>query len=96
MRALLGQYLSLLAQTQGHKIDIGEVPSEPRALALTIAISLQLPMSQRQNLLRQPTVPQLFLTERTILRREQLLLAHIIRTQGEQWEGGFSGLLAKN
>jgi Lon protease-like protein len=96
MRALLQQYLTLLAQAQGHKIEIGEVPAEPLALALTIAIALQLPMSQRQNLLCQPTVTELLLTERSILRREQLLLAHIVHTQAEQWEGGFSGLLARN
>jgi hypothetical protein len=34
--------------------------------------------------------------ERAIMRREQLLLSHILRTQTEQWEGGYSGYLAKN
>jgi Lon protease-like protein len=96
MRALLQQYLSLVAQAQGHKIEIGEVPSEPLALALAIAIALQLPTSQRQDLLRQPTVTHLLAMERNILRREQLLLDYMIRTQAGQWEGGFSGLLARN
>jgi Lon protease-like protein len=96
MRALFRQYLSLLVQAQGHKIDIEEVPTEPRALALVIAIALQLPMPQKQGLLDQPTVAQLLWAERAILRREQLLLDYIIRTQGEQWEGGASGFLARN
>jgi hypothetical protein len=30
------------------------------------------------------------------MRREQLLLDHIIQTQSSQWEGGYSGYLAKN
>jgi Lon protease-like protein len=96
MRALLRQYLTLLAQAQGHKIEIEELSSEPRTLALTIAIALQLPMPQKQRLLAQPTVGQMLQAERVILRREQLLLDHIIQTQGEQWEGGYSGYLAKN
>jgi Lon protease-like protein len=96
MRALLRQYLTLLAQAQGHKIEIEELSSEPRTLALTIAIALQLPMPQKQRLLSQPTVGQMLWAERVILRREQLLLDHIIQTQGEQWEGGYSGYLAKN
>lgn len=96
MRALFRQYLSLLAQAQGHKIEIEEVPTEPRMLALLIAISLQLPMPQKQRLLDQPTVPRMLLAERAIMNREQLLLHYIIQTQTKQWEGGFSGYLAQN
>jgi Lon protease-like protein len=96
VRALFRQYLSMLAQAQGHKIAVEEVPSEPRMLALLIGIALQLPMPQKQHLLGQPTVSQMLWAERAIMRREQLLLDHIIRTQAEQWEGGYSGYLAKN
>jgi Lon protease-like protein len=96
MRALFQQYLSLLAQAEGHKITIEEIPNEPRALALTIAIALQLPLPQKQSLLDQATVAQMLLAERLILRREQLLLDYIIRTQAGQWEGGASGFLARN
>jgi Lon protease-like protein len=96
MRALFRQYLSMLAQAQGHKIEIEEVPVDPRALALLVAVTLQLPMPQKQHLLTKPTVPRLLLAEWTILQREQLLLNHIIQTQTQQWEGGYSGYLAKN
>jgi Lon protease-like protein len=96
MRALLRLYLSLLAQAEGHKIKIEDIPTEPRALALLIAIALQLPMIQKQRLLSQPTVLNMLLAERAILRREQLILNYIIQTQKEQWEGGFSGYLARN
>jgi hypothetical protein len=41
-------------------------------------------------------VPQMFQAERAIIRREKLLLEFIIETQEAQWEGGFSGYLAKN
>jgi Lon protease-like protein len=96
IRALFRQYLTMLAQAEGHKIEIEEVPTDPRTLALLIAISLQLPMHQKQRLLAQPTIPQILLWERAIMRREQLLLDHIIKTQSSQWEGGYSGYLAKN
>jgi Lon protease-like protein len=96
VRALFQQYLSLLAQAQGHKIEIEEIPNEPRMLALLIGIALQLPMPQKQRLLDQPTVAHMLWAERAIMRREQLLLGHIIRTQTDQWEGGYSGYLARN
>jgi Lon protease-like protein len=96
VEALFHQYLTLLAQAQGEKIDVEEVPAEPRALALLVAIALQLPTDQKQHLLHQPTVAQMLRVERALLRREQLILDHIIQTQSEQWEGGYSGFLAKN
>jgi Lon protease-like protein len=96
VRALFQQYLSMLSQAQGHKIEIEEIPDDPQMLALLIGIALQLPMPQKQRLLNQPTVAGMLWAERVIMRREQLLLGHIIRTQTEQWEGGFSGYLAKN
>lgn len=96
VRALFQQYLDLLTQAQGDEIKVEEVPAEPRALALLVAIALQVPMAQKQRLLDQPTVAHLLATEQSILRREQLLLDYIARTQEEQWEGGYSGFLAKN
>jgi hypothetical protein len=96
MRALLQQYLSQLALAQGHTIKIEDVPDDPRTLALLIAITLQVPMPEKQRLLSQPDVSRMMSLERAILNREQLLLDHIIRTQTKQWEGGQSGYLAKN
>jgi Lon protease-like protein len=96
VQALFRQYLSMLVQAQGQRIRIEEVPDEPRQLALLIAVALQLPMPQKQHLLDQPTVTQMLRAERRIMRREQLLLAHMIQTQTDQWEGGHSGYLAKN
>lgn len=96
VRALFHQYLTQLAQAQGHRIDVAEVPDDPQALALLVAITLQLPMPQKQRLLAQPSILRMLLAERAVMRREQLLLDYIIRTQSEQWEGGYSGYLAKN
>jgi hypothetical protein len=96
VRALFTSYLSLLALAQGQRVDVEEIPSEPRLLALLVAITLKLPMSQKQRLLDQPTVSHMLLAERAIMRREQLILNQMIQTQTEQWEGGFSGYLAKN
>jgi Lon protease-like protein len=96
VRALFRQYLSLLVQAEGHRIDIDEVPTDARTLALLIAIALQLPMAQKQGLLAQATVAHMLRAERAIMRREQLLLHYMIQTQTKQWEGGYSGYLAKN
>jgi Lon protease-like protein len=96
MRALFRLYLSMLTQAQGIRIEIEDVPTEPRTLALLIAITLQLPVRQKQRLLDQATVYSMLRAERAILRREQLILDHIVRTQTDQWEGGFSGYLARN
>lgn len=95
VQALFRHYLSLLVQAQGHRIEV-EVPDEPRLLALVIAIALQLPMPQKQQLLARATVADLLWAERALMRREQLILNHIVQTQTDQWEGGFSGFLAKN
>jgi Lon protease-like protein len=96
VRALLRLYLQLLEQAQGHSIEIDDVPTDPRTLALLVAITLQLPLAQKQGLLAQPSVPRMLLAEQVIMKREQLLLEYMIRTQPEQWEGGQSGYLAKN
>ncbi|MGD8466070.1 MAG: LON peptidase substrate-binding domain-containing protein [Anaerolineae bacterium] len=96
VRALFRHYLSLLAQAQGDRIEIEEIPDEPKALALLIGVALQVSMPLKQRLLTQPSILRMLRVERAILRREQLLLDYIMRTQSDQWEGGFSGLLAKN
>lgn len=96
LRALFWQYMVLLAQAQGHKVEVDEIPTEPQTLALLVAIALRLPMPQKQQLLSQATVAHLLRAEWSILRREQLILNYIIQTQREQWEGGFSGLLSRN
>jgi Lon protease-like protein len=96
MRVIFRQYLDLLAQTTGDQIEIEEIPTEPRALALVVAAALQVPMAQKQNLLSQPTVAELLISEQKIMRQERSLLKYILRTQSDQWEGGYSGHLAKN
>jgi hypothetical protein len=96
VRTLFQKYRSLLIEAQGQKIEIEELPTEPKALALLVAIALQLPMRQKQNLLDQPTVAQMLQVEQAIMRREHTLLEHILRTQTEQWEGGHSGYLSRN
>jgi Lon protease-like protein len=90
------RYLDMLDQAEGHKISINLVPADPHALALLVAIALQVPKPQKQRLLEQATIPEMLASEQVILKREHLLLDYVIRTQQEQWEGGFSGFLAVN
>lgn len=96
VRTLFSDYASLLAEAQGEEVKVEEIPSEPTSLAFLVAATLRLPVSQKQALLAQPSVAAMLGAEQAILQREKLLLTHIIQTQSEQWEGGFSGLLAKN
>jgi Lon protease-like protein len=96
VRTLFTEYANLLADAQGDEVKIEELPNDPTSLALLVAATLRLPMSQKQALLTQPSVADMLGAEQAILQREKLLLDHIVQTQSEQWEGGFSGLLAKN
>ena len=90
------RYLDMLDEAEGHKISINTVPTDPHALALLVAIALQVPKPQKQRLLEQATIPEMLASEQVMLKREHLLLDYVIRTQQEQWEGGFSGFLAAN
>ena len=96
VRALFDHYLSLLVQAQGHRINIEEVPNDPQMVALLVAIALQLPLPLKQRLLAQPTIARMLRAERIIMQREQLILDYMVRTQTDQWEGGYSGYLARN
>lgn len=96
VRRQFRRYLDMLDEAEGHKISINIVPTDPHALALLVAIALQVPKPQKQRLLEQATIPEMLASEQVILKREHLLLDYVIRTQQEQWEGGFSGFLAAN
>ncbi len=96
VRALFDRYLGLLVRAQGHRIDIADIPDEPRAFALLVAVAIQVPMPQKQHLLSRPSISDLLRAEHLMLRREELLLDYMGRTQAEQWEGGHSGWLAVN
>ena len=96
MLTLFEQYLNLLAKAQGHRMEIEQIPEEPRALALLVAIALQVPLAQKQYLLCRPSVADLLRAEQVMLQRERSLLEYIRDTQTAQWEGGYSGYLANN
>jgi Lon protease-like protein len=96
VQMIFRQYQDLLVQAMGEQIEVEEIPSEPRALALLVAAAVQVSMVQKQSLLNQPTIGELLRAERHIMRRECSLLQHILRTQSDQWEGGYSGYLARN
>ncbi|MFC2031115.1 LON peptidase substrate-binding domain-containing protein, partial [Chloroflexota bacterium] len=96
VRNLFRHYLDLVDRTGGNITEIEEIPDEPRALALLVAITMRVPAPQKLHLLVQHTVGEVLSAERKLLHREQLILEQIDRTQGEQWEGGYSGFLARN
>jgi len=94
--ALFKRYTALLAEAQGEKLQVDEMPDDAHTLALLVAIALQVPLAQKQQLLQQPAIADLLAAQRKILRRENALLAMIARTQQQQSETGYSGHLAIN
>jgi Lon protease-like protein len=96
LRARFQEYLGLLEEAQGESIELDGLPSEPRSLALMVARTMRIPALDKQRLLNQPDVTEMLKAERYFLARERAILEQIARSQGDQWEGGHSGLLARN
>jgi Lon protease-like protein len=93
---LFRRYLDLLDEAQGSTIEVEDIPIEPRELALLVAITMRLPLPQKQHLLMQRTVDEMLRAEHKLLNREKMILEQIARTQDRQREGGYSGFLAQN
>lgn len=88
VRALLDEYLKLLGQTMGTTVRIGRIPSTPLTVAYLVAIVMQIPLSEKQQLLEVPTYPQLLQQEEAFLLREKALLRYIVETHPPPEEDG--------
>jgi Lon protease-like protein len=77
----LTQYLRLTGEVLGTLIQIERRPRDASSLAYLIAISVQLSLQEKQELLTIPTLPKLLLREVTILGREIKLLRRLRHVQ---------------
>ncbi len=96
LQRVFQRYSKLLQDASGIELSVTELPNSPEMLAMLTAIALQVSNLQKQALLGLPSVGQMLQAERRLLAREEKLLSYIIDTQGQQWEGGYSGHLARN
>jgi Lon protease-like protein len=96
VRARFDRYLALLASAQGHQINIESIPDDPRGLAMLVAVAVQVSMPDKQRLLCQASIADLLRAEHRLLRREEMLLDYVSRTQADQQGMGYSGMLAAN
>lgn len=80
----LREYLDIFAKLGNVEIDQREFPTDPMTLAFLVAIIVRMPMEDKQNLLRIPTLAELVKTENHILWRESELL-NVLIEQGQHW-----------
>jgi hypothetical protein len=96
LQRVFKRYSQLLRDASGVELSVKELPDSPEMMAMLTAIALQVSNPKKQALLNLPSLGQFIQAERRLLAREEQLLSHIIDTQELQWEGGFSGFLARN
>jgi Lon protease-like protein len=89
----LHHYIDTFIQAAEVDINLDQIPDDPLALALFAAIALPLPMKDKQKLLAEPALTPILRMERDMLRREQMLLQHMIVQQDR---GDDSPLISAN
>lgn len=96
--ALFVRYLRLVSEALGTTIQIESTPRDPSSLAYLVAIALQIPMEEKQELLSIPALPALLWKESLILSREEILLDHMREAQESNtgYLQGVTGYLSLN
>jgi Lon protease-like protein len=78
----LKQYLDLLIQATETDIKLEQLPDDGMALALFAAITMPLPMKDKQKILEQESIDAMLRMERSLIKREMMLLQHMLRQGG--------------
>lgn len=78
LRLALGQYISTLVAATDVRLSLSELPEEAQALAYLTGMTLPLSAHEKQALLAARDLASLLEAERSLLRRELMLLAHMI------------------
>ncbi len=74
LRPHLEQYIQLLGDLSEAEVKLDPVPEKPLLVAYLTAVLLQVPQSDKQDLLATGTVPEILALETKLLLREQRLL----------------------
>jgi hypothetical protein len=82
------EYVELLSDASETKLRLDRLPEDPKALAILVAIALQISNDEKQRLLEIAGVPQMLDRERYLLSWETMLLRHMMSTQSEVEEMG--------
>jgi Lon protease-like protein len=77
LRPALSAFFGKLAAASDVKLP-NDLPVDPVALAYLIAIALPLPVADRQALLTAPSLTDILRAEAALLRREMMLLDHML------------------
>lgn len=91
LRTALLQYLDLfLKNSDGADINLAQIPQEPLPLALFTAITMPFPQTDKQVLLSQPDLQGILLKEIEFLKREMMLLRHMVEYTSRPQDIDFS------
>lgn len=77
-------YVDMLAEMTDQQMPLGTLPEDAQALAYLIGMSLPLSLEEKQGLLTTRDLPGMLRSERTLLRRELMLLGQMIRHQEQR------------
>ena len=78
IQPLLSKYLVALIEAADMNVSLEEIPDDGLALAYFIAITLPLPMEEKQKILASPGLLGMLTLEQSMLRRELALLDHML------------------
>lgn len=81
--ALFVRYLRLIGEVLGTTMDIESTPRDATSLAYLVAITLEVSLEEKQELLSMRTLPALLSRECFILSREEILLNRMRKAQDD-------------
>jgi Lon protease-like protein len=76
-------YVELLSDASDTRLRLDRLPDDPKALAVLVAIALQVDNEEKQRLLEATGVPEMLHLEYRLLSKELMLLRHMANTQAE-------------
>lgn len=98
VRPRIVEYVELLSEASGQKLQLDRLPEDPTTLAFLVAISMQVGSEDKQRLLERVGVPEMLALELHLLGREILFTQHMISTQADvlRMNGGPTGYIFPN
>ncbi len=81
VRPRIVEYVDLLGEASKQQLQIEGLPEDPTALALLVAISMQVSVADKQRLLECVGIPEMLAHEAHLLSRECLFTRFMIETQ---------------
>lgn len=98
VRPRILEYVQLLSDASGQKLQLDRLPEDPTTLAFLVAISMQVSPEDKQRLLERVGVPEMLALELHLLGREILFTRHMVSTQADvlRMNGGPTGYVFPN